>query len=79
MYCNENEVCYNNICCRGSSSVVEHHLAMVGVAGSNPVFRSKTKAHGGELFFVPKINLSFLAKYLAMKNAFAIIITVVRK
>ncbi len=26
---------------RGSSSVVEHHLAKVGVAGSNPVFRSK--------------------------------------
>ena len=26
----------------GSSSVVEHHLAKVGVAGSNPVFRSKT-------------------------------------
>src|SRR5699024_757779 len=25
---------------RGSSSVVEHHLAKVGVAGSNPVFRS---------------------------------------
>ena len=24
---------------RGSSSVVEHHLAKVGVAGSNPVFR----------------------------------------
>jgi hypothetical protein len=24
----------------GSSSVVEHHLAKVGVAGSNPVFRS---------------------------------------
>ena len=23
----------------GNSSVVEHHLAMVGVAGSNPVFR----------------------------------------
>ena len=23
----------------GSSSVVEHHLAKVGVAGSNPVFR----------------------------------------
>ena len=59
--------------------MVEHHLAMVGVAGSNPVFRSKTKAHGSELFFVPKINLFFLAKYLAMKNAFAIIITVVRK
>jgi hypothetical protein len=28
----------DNIC--GSSSVVEHHLAKVGVAGSNPVFRS---------------------------------------
>ena len=28
----------NNQC--GSSSVVEHHLAKVGVAGSNPVFRS---------------------------------------
>ena len=26
---------------RGSSSVVEHHLAKVGVAGSNPVFRSR--------------------------------------
>ena len=25
----------------GSSSVVEHHLAKVGVAGSSPVFRSK--------------------------------------
>src|SRR5699024_6064553 len=25
----------------GSSSAVEHHLAKVGVAGSNPVFRSK--------------------------------------
>src|SRR5699024_6690477 len=25
--------------CCGSSSVVEHHLAKVGVAGSNPVFR----------------------------------------
>ena len=29
-----------NIAKRGSSSVVEHHLAKVGVAGSNPVFRS---------------------------------------
>ena len=30
---------------RGNSSVVEHHLAKVGVAGSNPVFRfvQKTK------------------------------------
>ena len=26
---------------RGSSSVVEYHLAKVRVAGSNPVFRSK--------------------------------------
>ena len=31
----------NNTCICGSSSVVEHHLAKVGVAGSNPVFRSK--------------------------------------
>ena len=30
---------FTRIC--GSSSVVEHHLAKVGVAGSNPVFRSK--------------------------------------
>ena len=29
---------FTRIC--GSSSVVEHHLAKVGVAGSNPVFRS---------------------------------------
>ena len=27
----------------GSSSVVEHHLAKVGVAGSNPVFRFLAK------------------------------------
>ena len=32
---------------RGSSSVVEHHLAKVGVAGSNPVFRSKICRGGG--------------------------------
>jgi hypothetical protein len=31
----------------GSSSVVEHHLAKVGVAGSNPVFRSSRKCRGG--------------------------------
>jgi hypothetical protein len=30
----------NQIVC-GSSSVVEYNLAKVGVAGSNPVFRSK--------------------------------------
>ena len=29
-------------CLCGSSSVVEHHLAKVGVAGSNPVFRSNS-------------------------------------
>ncbi len=28
----------------GSSSVVEHHLAKVGVAGSSPVFRSMMTA-----------------------------------
>ena len=31
---------------RGSDSVVECHLAKVKVAGSNPVFRSNTKALG---------------------------------
>ena len=30
---------YTNSIVSGSSSVVEHHLAKVGVAGSNPVFR----------------------------------------
>jgi hypothetical protein len=37
----------HHIC--GSSSVVEHHLAKVGVAGSNPVFRSKKFAGVAEL------------------------------
>ena len=36
----------NRINC-GSSSVVEHHLAMVGVAGSNPVFRLSLLCRGG--------------------------------
>jgi hypothetical protein len=31
----------------GSSSVVEHHLAKVGVAGSSPVFRSIVCRGGG--------------------------------
>ncbi len=31
----------------GSSSVVEHHLAKVGVAGSNPVFRSNYTIRAG--------------------------------
>ena len=31
----------------GSSSVVEHHLAMVGVAGSNPVFRFASSNNAG--------------------------------
>ena len=35
----------NNNC--ESSSGVEHHLAKVGVAGSNPVFRSNTKRFQG--------------------------------
>ena len=30
----------------GSSSVVEHHLAKVGVAGSSPVFRSNMPMPG---------------------------------
>ena len=34
----DSKITYHNC---GSSSVVEHHLAKVGVAGSNPVFRSK--------------------------------------
>ena len=38
----------------GSSSVVEHDLAMVGVAGSNPVFRSRLKAHICESFLFQK-------------------------
>ena len=32
------KVCKKRQC--GNSSVVEHHLAKVGVAGPNPVFRS---------------------------------------
>ena len=32
--------CQINFCTCGSSSVVEHHLAKVGVASSNLVFRS---------------------------------------
>ena len=37
----------------GSSSVVEHHLAMVGVAGSNPVFR----------FYAPIAQLDRVSDY----------------
>jgi hypothetical protein len=33
---------YTGIRARGSGSVVEHHLAKVRVAGSNPVFRSRS-------------------------------------
>jgi hypothetical protein len=43
-YFYDNKITYF-IC--GSSSVVEHHLAKVGVAGSNPVFRSNSKCRGG--------------------------------
>ena len=38
---------YTNSIVSGSSSVVEHHLAKVGVAGSNPVFRSSLSRGGG--------------------------------
>ena len=45
LICNQRVACSNhvagikkNMICE-SSSVVEHHLAKVGVAGSNPVFR----------------------------------------
>ena len=43
LICNQRVACSSHVAgikC-GSSSVVEHHLAKVGVAGSNPVFRSK--------------------------------------
>ena len=46
LICNQRVACSNhvagikkNMICE-SSSVVEHHLAKVGVAGSDPVFRS---------------------------------------
>jgi hypothetical protein len=37
---------------RGSGSVVEHHLAKVRVAGSNPVFRSRVSRRVREGPFV---------------------------
>ena len=37
--------CQINFCTCGSSSVVEHHLAKVGVASSNLVFRSIIRRH----------------------------------
>jgi len=39
------------------AQLVEHDLAKVGVAGSNPVFRSKTRCGG---FFLPKLRLPFI-------------------
>ena len=41
---------------RGSSSVVEHHLAKVGVAGSNPVFCSIISAGVAELADAQDLN-----------------------
>ena len=38
----------------GNSSVVEHHLAKVRVAGPNPVFRSIEASHS-EAFFMASI------------------------
>ena len=37
---------HKNILYCGSSSVVEHHLAKVGVAGSNPVVRLRSRGGG---------------------------------
>src|SRR5699024_6225464 len=38
---------FNNSIASGSRSAVEHHLAKVGVAGSNPVFRPSLSRGGG--------------------------------
>ena len=52
------------MCC-GSSSVVEHHLAMVGVAGSNPVFRSSIKdSPKCESFLLFGMWLSLVERYV---------------
>ena len=49
----------------GSSSVVEHHLAMVGVAGSNPVFRSSIKdSPKRESFLIFGMWLSLVERYV---------------
>ena len=49
LICNQRVACSSHVagikCER--SSVVEHHLAKVGVAGSNPVFRSNYTIHAG--------------------------------
>ena len=61
--------------------MVEHDLAMVGVAGSNPVFRSRMKAHLSGLFLYHllyhKNYFVFFVKSVAKKISFAIIIFVV--
>ena len=39
------------------AQLVEHHLAKVGVAGSNPVVRSiECKAAFGRLFYFPRVT-----------------------
>ena len=43
----------------GSSSVVEHHLAKVGVAGSNPVFRSIFIKRSYRFIFLNIFNLNY--------------------
>ena len=50
----------------GSSSVVEHHLAKVGVAGPSPVFRSMifTRMRKCAVF----IFLGVLARWCLMQN-----------
>ena len=40
-----------------SSSAVEHHLAKVGVAGSNPVFRSTIKVNARVVELVDTLDL----------------------
>nr|AOE09676.1 hypothetical protein [uncultured bacterium] len=42
---------------RESSSGVEHHLAKVGVAGSNPVFRSIFKSYAEVVELVDTLDL----------------------
>ena len=44
--------------------MVEHHLAMVGVAGSNPVFRSRKKDSPKAVSFFNKREIAQLGRAL---------------
>ena len=48
LICNQRVACSSHVAGikRARSSVVEHHLAKVGVAGSNPVVRFKSRGGG---------------------------------